>query len=82
MVDCDTDYGWCDEEVLYYPMISRDFEIKKEHCYEDYGFLYNIKTYLLKKRNMDLINEELMMKALSPKRLERHLALGGDMEDF
>ena len=31
---------------------------------------------------MDLIQEELIMKALSPTRLERHLELAGEIKDF
>jgi hypothetical protein len=31
---------------------------------------------------MEIIMEELIMKALHPKTLERHLELGGDIDDI
>ena len=37
---------------------------------------------MIKKNRFSLINEELIQKAMSPSRLEKHLELGGDMEDF
>lgn len=82
MVECNVDEGWCDEEIFYYDIVSRDFDITKEQCYEDSGLLYDVKTYPYKKKNIENIFEELVMKALSPKRLQRHLELGGDIDDF
>ena len=37
---------------------------------------------MIKKNRFSLIIEELIQKAMSPSRLEKHLELGGDMEDF
>ena len=37
---------------------------------------------MIKKNRFALINEELIQKAMSPSRLEKHLELGGDIEDF
>ena len=37
---------------------------------------------MIKKNRFSLINEELIQKAMSPSRLEKHLELGGDIEDF
>ena len=37
---------------------------------------------MIKKKKIALINEELIQKAMSPSRLEKHLELGGDIGDF
>ena len=37
---------------------------------------------MIKKNRFALINEELIQKAMRPSRLEKHLELGGDIEDF
>jgi hypothetical protein len=34
------------------------------------------------KERANTIHEELVMKALCPKRLQRHLAIGGNIDDF
>jgi hypothetical protein len=46
-----------------------------------YGKLkYNFEN--VKKNKMKIIMEELIMKALHPNRLIRHIELGGDIDDF
>jgi hypothetical protein len=88
MIENEVDYGWQFEELMYYPIMKRDFwsDIEGKDCYEDCYeskyLLYEIKTFMLKKKQMGIINEELIQKAMSPKRLARHLELGGDIEDF
>jgi hypothetical protein len=39
-------------------------------------------NYAYLKKRMDVIREELMMKSMHPRRLERWLELGGDIDDF
>lgn len=39
-------------------------------------------NYKYLKERMDMIREELMMKCMHPKRLERWLEMGGEIDDF
>ena len=39
-------------------------------------------NYVFLKKRMDTIREKLMMKCMHPKRLERWLEMGGEIEDF
>jgi hypothetical protein len=39
-------------------------------------------NYLFLKERMDIIREELMMTIMHPKRLEKWIEMGGDIDDF
>ena len=41
-----------------------------------------VVNYEFLKERMDLIREELMMKCMYPKRLERWIEMGGEIDDF
>jgi hypothetical protein len=84
MIENEVDDRWIFEELAYYPIMKRDFgcDIDEEDCYESKYLSHEIKSFVLKKKQMEIINEELIQKAMSPARLMRHLELGGDIEDF
>ena len=54
------------------------------------SMIQDIKSYgdrvfdpiMMQKYKLNIVNEELIQKAMSPARLMRHLELGGDIEDF
>ena len=43
---------------------------------------YKSINYTFLKERMDVIREELAMKCMHPRRLERWIELGGDLDDF
>jgi prefoldin subunit 5 len=59
------------EEKINWEWLSRNPSIFKKSI--NYKYLY---------QRMNVIREELMMRCMHPKRLERFLEMGGEIDDF